>query len=74
MKTTAHSVTETPVGQRARTRPRWKHVDVQSTALGAVGNVSVELGQRAYRVVLNCANTDEEFDSTINGSDNGTTT
>ncbi|GAB4315200.1 MAG: hypothetical protein Kow0074_02650 [Candidatus Zixiibacteriota bacterium] len=57
MKTTTPSATKALSGQSVRTRPRWKHVDVQSTALGAVGNVSVELGQRAYRVVLNCANT-----------------
>jgi hypothetical protein len=56
-------------------RPRqWSPVDSQSTALGTVGNVSVELGLREYRVVLNCRNTDDAFQSDIHGSPVGTST
>lgn len=71
--TTIQPTTDTRTRRFHRLRPRWKDVDVQSTALGAVGNVSVELGQRSYRVVLNCCNTNEPSDTVIHGSGDGTT-
>jgi len=35
-------------------RKRWDKVDTRTASLGAVGNVALDLGAHAYRVVLNC--------------------
>lgn len=35
-------------------RKRWDRVDTRTASLGAVGNVALDLGGNAYRVVLNC--------------------
>ncbi|MBD3298087.1 MAG: hypothetical protein GF341_05475 [candidate division Zixibacteria bacterium] len=70
---TTQPTTNTRTRRFTRLHPRWRDVDVQSTALGAVGNVSVELEQRSYRVVLNCSNTDESVDTISHGPGDGTT-
>jgi hypothetical protein len=35
-------------------RKRWDKVDTRTASLGATGNVTLDLGGHAYRVVLNC--------------------
>ena len=55
-------------------RPVFKLIDVHSAALGAVGNVSVELEHRSYRVVLNCGSSHDASHTMTHGSGNGAIT
>jgi hypothetical protein len=70
---TTHSTTDHQISRAPRKRRQWRSIDTQSAALGVIGDVSVELGNRTYRVVLNCRSTDSANESIIHGSGHGTT-